>query len=103
MVVRQSDGDRHADGLSGVMYRWSGSDKWSNRLCGLSYRWSGIDGQSDRLISGLMGGVADRQVIDELTGWWMYGTYDVQMGMTDGLAMVCDRILTYGTLLDVLW
>ena len=30
MAVRQSDSDGHADGWSGLSYRWSGVDGWSD-------------------------------------------------------------------------
>ena len=76
VVVRQSDSDGHADGLSGSSYRWSGivgrADGQVFRLdersddvgqpngCGrMVYRWSDREGWSDGWISGLTGGVTD--------------------------------------------
>ena len=122
VAVRQSDSDRHADGLRGSSYRRSDCDGWSDGLDGLSYRRSGGDGWSDgllymvegwtddvghsdrrgkmvyrrsdgdgwsdRWIVGLTGGVTDCCVMDKLTGWWMDGSCDGQMGMTDGLVVV---------------
>ena len=85
ILVRQPDGDRQADGLGGLSYRWSGGDGWSDGLVKMEdeqsdndgqadgqgkmvYRWSDIDRWSDGLIAGLMGGVTDGHVNDELMG-----------------------------------
>ena len=93
LAVRLSDSDRHADELGGLSYRWSGSDRWLDRLIGLSYRWSGGDGwsdgqgkmgyrwsdgdgQSNGWSAGLIGGVTDWHVIDELMGCWTDWSYD---------------------------
>ena len=76
MVVRQSAGDGHADGLIGVTYRrWDGGrwsdglvlmvDVWSDdigrpdRRGRMVYRWSDGYGWSDGRFAGLTGGVAD--------------------------------------------
>ena len=49
MVVGLLDSDGHADGLDGVLYRWSDGDGHVDGLAGASYRWS-HDGWSDRLV-----------------------------------------------------
>ena len=69
------------------MVRLSDSDRQADRLWEALYRQVGSDGQSDGLIVGLMGGVTDRCVNNELTGCQMDGLYDGWMGITDGLTV----------------
>ena len=62
---------------------WSDDEGQPDGQGKMVYRWSDHDGRSDRWIVGLMGGVTDRHVNDELMGWWMDWSYDRWMGMTD--------------------
>ena len=70
MADEQSDDDGQLDGWGKMVYRWSDSDGWSVRQ-----------------IAGLVGGVTEGQINDELTGCWMDWSYDGQTGMTDGLTV----------------
>ena len=88
MVYRWSDGDGLSDGWMYMVDEWSDDEGQPDRQGKMVYRWSRGDRQSDGWIMGLMGGVTDGHVIDELTGWLTDWSYDGWMGMTDGLAML---------------
>ena len=66
---------------------WSDDEGQPDRQGKMAYRQSDVDGQSDRWITGLMGGMTDRHVNDELTVCCTDWSYDGWMGMTDRLAM----------------
>ena len=65
----------------------SDDDGQSDRQGKMVYRWLDIDGWSDGWIAGLMGGVTDGHINDELMGCQMDWSYDRWMWMTNGLAM----------------
>ena len=69
VAVRQSCSDRWSDRLGGLSYRWSGIGGWSDRQVYRLDEQSDDVGQPDEWIVGLMGGVTDGHVIDELMGW----------------------------------
>ena len=63
---------------------WSDKEGQPDGQCKMVCRQLDHDGWSDRKIVGLMGGVTDCHVNDELTGWWMDWAYDGQTGLMDG-------------------
>ena len=75
---------------------WSDDDGQSDRQGKMVYRWSDSDRRSDRQIVGLVVGVTDRHVKDELMGCWTDWSYDGWTGMTDGHTMSWMDIATDG-------